>query len=126
MSRRFTGAYAAIARALVAGDAKARLARHGYVVLDDAFDVALTDAAGLVGREVEMPNAEWGARYGDGGTTAALVLAFAAAGCSDGANAYVCRAEGHDYIFQAAAVVRAAGGGVPDGERPEAPRRAEG
>ena len=40
MSRRFTGAYAAIARALVAGDAKARLARHGYVVLDDAFDVA--------------------------------------------------------------------------------------
>ena len=40
MSRRFTGAYAAIARALVAGDAKARLARHGYVVLDDAFDGA--------------------------------------------------------------------------------------
>ena len=73
-------------------------------LVDSTYAVA-GSAVGLIGTTIDMPNSEWGQQYDDGRSTEAEVLGFVAGGCEDGTDAYICRAEGHNYIF-AARVVR--------------------
>ena len=68
----------------------------------------MTDAAGLIGSIVNMPNGEWGISYDDGGTTPTRVLAYVEHGGEGGGDVYVCEAEGHNYIFLVEAVTAAA------------------
>ena len=78
-----------------------------------------SDAAGITGMTVNMPNSEWGSRYDDGGKTTAVVVGLVDGGSDDGSDAYVVEAQGHLYIFGAAATIRAAsitGGAARDGD----------
>ena len=70
--------------------------------------VKATDDAGLVGSNVDLPNATWGSRYDDGNTVACEIIGLAAGAADDGSDTYVVEADGHLYLLLAGTVRQAA------------------